>query len=63
MITLEESVAFCELTKEEVLTIAEHEHIPEIAAFFQDAPGGATRTASLERLLVILRNRDTLKSM
>ena len=32
MITLEECVAFCGLTEEEVLAIAEHERIPEIAA-------------------------------
>lgn len=32
MITLEDCVAFCGLTEEEVLAIAEHEHIPEIAA-------------------------------
>jgi hypothetical protein len=32
MITLEECIAFCGLTEEEVLAIAEHEHLPEIAA-------------------------------
>lgn len=32
MITLEDCVAFCGLTEEEVLAIAEHEHLPEIAA-------------------------------
>jgi hypothetical protein len=32
MITLEDCIALCGLTKEEVLAIAEHEHIPEIAA-------------------------------
>jgi predicted nucleotidyltransferase len=32
MITLEDCVAFCGLTEEEVLAIAEHEHVPEIAA-------------------------------
>jgi hypothetical protein len=32
MITLEDCVAFCGLTEEEVLAIAEHEHMPEIAA-------------------------------
>jgi hypothetical protein len=32
MITLEDCVALCGLTKEEVLAIAEHEHLPEIAA-------------------------------
>jgi hypothetical protein len=32
MITLEDCIGFCHLTEEEVLAIAEHEHLPEIAA-------------------------------
>ena len=32
MITLEDCIAMCGLTEQEVLAIAEHEHIPEIAA-------------------------------
>lgn len=32
MICLEDCIALCGLSKEEVLAIAEHEHIPEIAA-------------------------------
>ena len=32
MITLEDCVGFCGLSEEEVLAIAEHEHLPEIAA-------------------------------
>jgi hypothetical protein len=32
MITLEDCVGFCGLTEEEVLAIAEHENLPEIAA-------------------------------
>ncbi len=32
MITLEDCICMCGLTEEEVLAIAEHEHIPEIAA-------------------------------
>src|SRR6266496_3771228 len=32
MITLEDCIAFCGLTEEEVLAIAEHEHLPEIAS-------------------------------
>ncbi len=32
MITLEDCVARCGLTEEEVLAIVEHEHMPEIAA-------------------------------
>lgn len=32
VITLEDCLAMCGLTEDEVLAIAEHEHIPEIAA-------------------------------
>lgn len=32
MITLEDCLAFCGLTEAEVIAIAEHEHIPEVAA-------------------------------
>lgn len=32
MLSLEDCIALCDLTEEEVLAIAEHEHIPEIAA-------------------------------
>ncbi len=32
MITLDDCIAMCGLTEEEVLAIAEHEHVPEIAA-------------------------------
>ena len=32
MITLEDCIAFCGLTEEEVLAIAEHRHIPEMEA-------------------------------
>ena len=32
MITLEDCVGFCGLTEEEVLAIAEHEHLPQIVA-------------------------------
>lgn len=32
MITLEDCIAMCGLTEEEVLAIAEHEHMPEVAA-------------------------------
>ena len=32
MITLEDCVGLCGLTEEEVLAIAEHEHLPEVAA-------------------------------
>ena len=32
MLSLEDCIAMCGLTREEVLAIAEHEHIPEVAA-------------------------------
>jgi hypothetical protein len=32
MLTLEDCIALCDLSEEEVLAIARHEHIPEIAA-------------------------------
>ena len=32
MITLEDCIGLCGLTEEEVLAIAEHEHLPEIIA-------------------------------
>jgi hypothetical protein len=32
MITIEDCIAFCGLTEEEVLAIAQHEHIPAMAA-------------------------------
>jgi len=32
MITIEDCIAMCGLTQDEVLAIAEHDHIPEIAA-------------------------------
>ena len=32
MISLEDCIGFCGLSEEEVLAIAEHEHLPEIAA-------------------------------
>ena len=32
MLTLEDCLALCDLTEDEVLAIAEHEHIPEAAA-------------------------------
>jgi hypothetical protein len=45
MLTLEDCLALCELSEEEVLAIAEHEHIPEIAAaelanYLVHSPGG-----------------------
>jgi hypothetical protein len=32
MITLEDRIGLCGLTEEEVLAVAEHEHLPQVAA-------------------------------
>ena len=32
MITLEDCIGLCGLTEEEVLAVAEHEHLPEVVA-------------------------------
>lgn len=32
MLTLEDCIAFCDLTEDEILAIAEHENVPEIVA-------------------------------
>ena len=32
MISIEDCIAMCGLTEQEVMAIAEHEHVPEIAA-------------------------------
>ena len=45
MLRLEDCLALCELTEEEVLALAQHEHIPQIAAaelgnYLVRAPGG-----------------------
>ncbi len=52
MISLEDCIALCGLTEEEVLAIAEHEHIPEIAAaalaqYLLNKPHGPERIRDL----------------
>src|SRR4026208_1603912 len=54
MLTLEDCLALCELTEEEVLAIAEHEHIPEMTAlelgnYLVHAPDGEMRIKSIIR--------------
>jgi hypothetical protein len=51
MITLEDCIAFCGLTEEVVLVIAEHERIPEIVA-----AGLASSMLSLENGAEKIRN-------
>ena len=48
MLCLEDCLAFCDLSEEEVLAIAQHEHIPEMAAiefghYLVHAPDGEMR--------------------
>ena len=52
MITLQDCIAFCDLTEEEVLAIAEHEHLPVIAS-----------TALAQYLLCQERGTGTVRDM
>lgn len=54
MLTFEDCLALCELTEEEVLAIAQHEHIPEMAAvqfgnYLVHTPEGEMRIKSIIR--------------
>ena len=54
MLTLEDCVALCDLTEDEVRAIAAHEHIPEIAAaelgtYLVRSPSGETCIKSMIR--------------
>jgi len=54
MLTFEDCLALCELTEEEVLAIAQHEHIPEMAAvqlgnYLVHAPDGERRIKAIIR--------------
>ena len=54
MLTLQDCLALCELTEDEVLAIAEHEHIPEMAAielgsYLTHTPEGEER---IKRMIV-----------
>ncbi len=52
MISMEDCIAFCGLTEDEVLAIAEHEHVPEMAA-----------TAIGEHLLGQKHGAETIRNM
>ena len=48
MVTFEDCLALCELTEDEVVAIAEHEHLPETVAlemgsYLVQGPGGQLR--------------------
>ncbi len=52
MLSLEDCIALCGLSEEEVLAIAEHERIPELAAaemgnYLASAPGGELRIKAM----------------
>jgi hypothetical protein len=54
MITFEDCLGLCELSNDEVAAIAEHEHIPTMAAvelghYLLHAPGGAVRISEMIR--------------
>jgi hypothetical protein len=54
VITLEDCIALCGLTEEEVKAIAEHEHVPEIAAaamaqYLLKEPHGAEKIRDMIR--------------
>ena len=54
MLSLEDCLALCELTEDEVLAIAHHEHLPEIAAaelghYLCLTPDGEMRIKSIFR--------------
>jgi hypothetical protein len=54
MLTRDDCLALCELTEEEVLAIAEHEHIPEMAAvelgnYLVHTPAGEMRIKAIIR--------------
>lgn len=54
MLSLEDCLALCDLTEEEVLAIAQHEHIPEIAAaelgnYLVHTPEGEMRIKAIIR--------------
>ena len=54
MLSLEDCLALCDLTEDEVLAIAQHEHIPEIAAvelgdYLLHCPDGELRIRAMIR--------------
>ena len=54
MLSFEDCLGLCELTEDEVLAIAEHEHIPEMAAlelgnYLVHLPGGEMRIKAIIR--------------
>jgi hypothetical protein len=56
MLTLQDCLALCELTEDEVLAIAEHEHIPEMAAL--ELGNYLTHTPEGERRIELMIAED-----
>lgn len=66
MISLEDCIALCGLTEDEVLAIAEHEHVPEIAAatlarYLLDQSRGPEeiRTMIVDDIRIALREKQS----
>lgn len=62
MISIEDCIAFSGLSEEEVLAIAEHEHVPEtvacgIAQYLSDSEGGRERVRDM--IVDDIRNAQT----
>ena len=54
MVTFEDCLALCELTEDEVVAIAEHEHLPdtvalEMGSYLVQGPGGEVR---IQRIII-----------
>jgi hypothetical protein len=63
MLTLEDCIAFSELTEEEILAIADHEHIPEMVAaemgnYLVHSPSGEIRV----RAIIVDEIKDAARS-
>ena len=51
MISMKDCIALCGLNEQEVMAIAEHEHVPEIAAaamgrYLLESPAGRAKSAT-----------------
>ncbi len=58
MLTLEDCLAMCDLTREEIAAIAEHEHLPEVIA--AELGNYLIRTATGQRAIKDIMRDDIL---
>jgi len=63
MLTIEDCIALSELTEEEILAIAEHEHIPEMAAvelgnYLVQTPSGEMRIKAMIQDDIVQASRE-----